>query len=137
MAKQDIDIGVEGNDGTGDSIRESFTKVNQNFNELYAIFGLGGQISFTNLNDTPNSTTGEGGKVVLVKQDGTGLDFYELVSNAGNADPNDPANTIAFTVEGGKLKLRVINVNIETDPAPTLPNPLKMGAIIAYSETTH
>jgi hypothetical protein len=31
MAKQEIDIGVEGNDGTGDSIRESFRKVNENF----------------------------------------------------------------------------------------------------------
>ena len=31
MAKQIIDIGVQGNDGTGDSIRESFRKVNENF----------------------------------------------------------------------------------------------------------
>ena len=31
MEKQDINIGVEGNDGTGDSIRESFKKVNENF----------------------------------------------------------------------------------------------------------
>ena len=45
MAKQNIDIGVEGNDGTGDSIRESFRKVNENFVELYAVFGIGGQIS--------------------------------------------------------------------------------------------
>ena len=38
MAKQDVNIGVEGNDGTGDSIRESFRKVNENFQELYAVF---------------------------------------------------------------------------------------------------
>ena len=137
MAKQEIDIGVEGNDGTGDSIRESFKKVNDNFQELYAVFGLGGQISFTNLNDTPSSTAGEEGKVVLVKQDGTGLDFFELVSDAGNADPNDPLNTVAFNIDGDKLRLRVINVNIETDPSPTISNPLKMGAAIAYGETTH
>ena len=48
MAKQDINIGVEGNDGTGDSIRESFRKTNENFQELYAVFGAGGTISFTN-----------------------------------------------------------------------------------------
>ena len=36
MAKQDINIGVEGNDGTGDSIRESFRKTNENFNEHLA-----------------------------------------------------------------------------------------------------
>jgi hypothetical protein len=60
-----------------------------------------------------------------------------LVSNAGNADPNDPENTIAFDVDGSKLKLRVINVNIETDPAPVLSNPLKMSAALAYSDLTH
>jgi hypothetical protein len=40
MARQEINIGVEGNDGTGDSIRESFRKTNENFNELYAILVL-------------------------------------------------------------------------------------------------
>ena len=39
MARQVVDIGVEGNDGTGDSIRESFRKTNENFRELYAVFG--------------------------------------------------------------------------------------------------
>ena len=57
MSRQDIDIGIEGNDGTGDSIRESFRKTNENFQELYAIFGLGGQISITNLNDVPETIT--------------------------------------------------------------------------------
>ena len=31
MSKQIINVGVQGNDGTGDSIRESFRKVNENF----------------------------------------------------------------------------------------------------------
>ena len=47
MARQQVNIGVEGNDGTGDSpLRESFRKVNENFQELYAVFGQGGQIWF-------------------------------------------------------------------------------------------
>ena len=46
MAKQEVDIGTEGNDGTGDSIRESFRKVNENFQELYAVFGVDGNLSF-------------------------------------------------------------------------------------------
>jgi len=54
MAREEIDIGVEGNDGTGDSIRESFRKTNENFSELYAVFGEGGQIGFTSLGDTPD-----------------------------------------------------------------------------------
>ena len=37
MAKQIINIGTEGNDNTGDAIREAFSKVNENFTELYAV----------------------------------------------------------------------------------------------------
>ena len=55
MSKQIVDIGVQGNDGTGDSIRESFRKVNENFTELYAIFGVSGKILFTSLGDAPAS----------------------------------------------------------------------------------
>ena len=55
MARQEVNIGIEWNDGTGDSIRQSFKKVNENFTELYAVFGIGGQIKFTNLRDTPDA----------------------------------------------------------------------------------
>ena len=55
MAQQLIDIGVQGNDGTGDSIRDSFRKVNENFQEIYAVFGAGGTIPFTALSDAPSS----------------------------------------------------------------------------------
>ena len=57
MAQQIIDIGIQGNDGTGDSIRESFNKVNSNFNEIYAIFGAGGSISFGQLSDAPGTSS--------------------------------------------------------------------------------
>lgn len=132
MAKQEINIGVEGNDGTGDSIRESFRKVNENFTELYAIFGLGGQISFTNLNDTPNELLGNEGKVVLVRPDGTGLDFYELVSGAGTNDPSNNLNTITFRIENNKLIVEGINTKLSTDPAPSVFNPLNVAAPAAY-----
>lgn len=36
MAQQTINIGSSANDGTGDPIRTAFTKVNDNFTELYA-----------------------------------------------------------------------------------------------------
>jgi hypothetical protein len=133
MAKQEINIGVEGNDGTGDSIRESFRKVNDNFTELYAIFGLGGQISFTNLNDTPNELLGNEGKVVLVRPDGTGLDFYELVSGAGTNDPTNNLNTITFRIENNKLIVESINTKLSTDPAPAVFNPLNIAAPAAYN----
>jgi len=55
MSQQIVNVGVQGNDGTGDSIRDSFTKVNNNFTELYAVFGEGGQITFNNLADAPGT----------------------------------------------------------------------------------
>ena len=39
MSKQIINIGASANDGTGDPLRNSFDKVNDNFNELYLALG--------------------------------------------------------------------------------------------------
>ena len=57
MSQQLVNVGVQGNDGTGDSIRDSFTKINNNFTELYAVFGAGGQIKFSNLADAPGTAS--------------------------------------------------------------------------------
>lgn len=37
MAQQTINVGTTANDGTGDSLRDSFVKVNDNFTEVYAL----------------------------------------------------------------------------------------------------
>ena len=71
MARQEVNIGVEGNDGTGDSIRESFRKSNENFSELYAVFGQGGTINFTALSDTPDELTSN--TIPLVNDAGTAI----------------------------------------------------------------
>jgi hypothetical protein len=47
MAKQTINIGTSANDGTGDTLRGGFTKVNNNFTELY-----GKTIGFSSNNGT-------------------------------------------------------------------------------------
>lgn len=41
MAKQVISLGSAPNDGTGDPLRTSFDKTNDNFNEIYTKFGDG------------------------------------------------------------------------------------------------
>ena len=137
MARQVVDIGVEGNDGTGDSIRESFRKVNENFREIYAVFGQGAQIGFTSLNDTPDDYVNQGGKVTLVKPDESGLAFYELVSDAGTNDPTDPENSVTFTVEGQKLKISAVNTRLNQDSSPVLGGPLNATKAIAYDGDTH
>lgn len=149
MAKQEIDIGIEGNDGTGDSIRESFKKVNQNFTELYAVFGLGGTIAFKSLDDTPDTYLGNEGAIPAVKSDATAMGFYKFISDsgvnstsksAGNEDNNsvyvefddvDPATPN----ESGTLKITIVDPHINRDPDPEITAPLSMSAIGAYSNT--
>jgi hypothetical protein len=122
MAKQQIDIGIEGNDGTGDSIRESFRKVNENFQELYAVFGIGGQISFTDLNDTPNTYEGNENKLPLVKSDGSGINLLELASD-NSLDGTPDTIGFDFTVDG-KLIIKQLVSKVSNDPEPILGGPL-------------
>jgi len=122
MAKQEIDIGVEGNDGTGDSIRESFRKVNENFNEIYAVFGEGGQISFTTLGDTPDNlipTT-----VPLVNDGATAFDLAEFASDSA-LNPSDVDSVlISVTPSRDKIILRTNFRQVSQDLTPTLGGPL-------------
>jgi len=45
MAKQAIGIGSSANDGTGDPLRTAMDKTNDNFNEVYALFGNGSTLA--------------------------------------------------------------------------------------------
>ncbi len=79
MARNIINIGANGNDGTGDSIRESFRKSNNNFAELYAVFGAGGQIKFTDLSDTPASyNLTDANKIVSLNDSGTAITIKSI-----------------------------------------------------------
>jgi len=39
MSKQTINVGTASDDGTGDSLRAAFVKVNENFTEVYNEIG--------------------------------------------------------------------------------------------------
>ena len=149
MARQEVDIGVEGNDGTGDSIRESFRKVNQNFTELYAIFGLGGTISFKSLDDTPDTYLGNEGSVPLVNSEATKISFYKFVSDSGTnntvvTEPSETTNSVYFEYEdpdpafpntSGTLKVTIVDPHLNRDPDPATTAPMSAGAAIAYNNT--
>lgn len=51
MARKVIEVGIEGNDGTGDQIRDAFIKTNSNFEEIYSVFASGAQ--FVSSQDSP------------------------------------------------------------------------------------
>lgn len=113
MARQIIDIGVQGNDGTGDSIRESFRKVNDNFSQLFSIFGLGDVIAFTDLDDTPDSYSSN--QIIVANETGDALIAKDIVGGAGIlVDHTDPFQ-ITIVSTGGK---------VEADDNPRLGNHL-------------
>ena len=112
MAKQNINIGVEGNDGTGDSIRESFRKANENFTELYAVFGVGGSISFRSLSDVPDVLSANS-----IPQANAAGDAIEMKALQGGTGITVSQNAAAITItNSGSI--------ISTDGIPSLGGPL-------------
>jgi hypothetical protein len=90
--KQQIKIGVQGNDGTGDSIRDAFRKVNENFDEVYGFFGKG-TISFSKLDDGTEYT---GNQLIMAAQDGSKLSARTLIAGTNIAILSNPTSvTIA------------------------------------------
>ena len=118
MAKQSIDIGVEGNDGTGDSIRESFRKTNENFTELYAVFGLGGTLTFASLSDTPSTFTA--GKILGSNATGTAIQELEFASNSALDSAADDTINFDTTSQPGKIVVSVASTDVALDLTPTL-----------------
>ena len=112
MAKQVINIGVEGNDGTGDSIRNSFRKANENFTELYAVFGQGGSISFRALSDVPDTLTAN--TVPQVNAAGDALEMKALQGGTG----------ITVTQSSSAITITNSGSVVSTDGIPSLGGPL-------------
>lgn len=60
MSQQTINIGTKPGDGSGDPLRVSFNKINENFNELYAdvdIFSTGSNIDYGTLDSITDPVT--------------------------------------------------------------------------------
>ena len=116
MARKIIDIGVIGNDGTGDSIRDSFRKVNDNFRELYSSLGLGERLTLIGLSDSPDSYVGVNNTItgatplLTVDNSETGIMFKNLVAGTGisinwgrssdNSDQNIVINSVFSDLSG-------------------------------------
>jgi len=126
MAYQNINIGVEGNDGTGDSIRDAFRKANENFTELYAVFGAGGQIAFTSLSDTPDVLGIR--NIPISNTTGTAFEMREITGGLGISVSYATAGDITITNTGSELV---------SDLSPTLGGPLNAnGLAIANAAIT-
>jgi len=110
MTRKIIDTGIVGNDGTGDSIRDSFRKVNDNFRELYGALGLGTRLSFLSLDETPDSFSGFENSVLGVNNTGSAVEFKNLIAGTNIAINIDTPNEITINN----------TYTISSDPAPRL-----------------
>ena len=78
MAKQNIRIGDQANDGTGDPLRTAFQKINENFTELYGDDSTAD--TFTSPQITTPTITG------LTTIDSINIKNNTITTNASNAD---------------------------------------------------
>ena len=107
MAKKQIFIGNQSNDGTGDSIRDAFDKVNQNFSELYSINNAGSGLFFTNLDDAPSSLITD---ALLVSSAANTVTQKVLIASTG----------ISIVSTSSGITISNTNSSLFTDPAPKL-----------------
>jgi hypothetical protein len=82
MARLTIDTGTLGNTATGDSLRGAFTKVNTNFEELYAELGSSGILSDLSFAGNTISTDGTNQNLIL-DPNGTGKVIIEGTVDLG------------------------------------------------------
>jgi len=112
IIKQVINVGSQSNDGTGDSIRDAFTKVNTNFDILYAVAGIGNGLLFTALQDGPSALNPQ--NVIVTDPTGLTITQMSLVGLDGiqiglNYNTNPATLTIASTL-----------TSLASDPLPTI-----------------
>lgn len=68
MAQQIINIGITANDGTGDPLRTCFSKINENFTEIYNRDAVGSNLDLSGNTISASDTNGD----VILQPSGTG-----------------------------------------------------------------
>ena len=107
---QTINLGAQSNDGTGDAIRDAFSKVNQNFSTIAGVLGVGSGLYFTKLIDTPHILSPN--RVMTTDASGLTLTQVSLVGLGG----------IKVTLDQTAKTLTVNSTitNLVKDPQPIL-----------------
>ena len=102
MAQQTVGIGSSANDGTGDPLRTAFTKINENFTELYATTGMDTDKGIDiNANTITSTSTNED---IIIDPNGTGK--IELAADVEiDNGLNINASTITSLTTNGDITL--------------------------------
>jgi hypothetical protein len=139
MARREVDIGIVGNDGTGDSIREAFRKVNENFREMYAIFGQGDTVSILQLGDIDILQRDVNGNPITPQQPADNLTGYDnhlfMVNTAGNKLTlrelvGGDGIEIDASSDFSKVTINSSGTSLNDDFTPTLSGPLNANQFV-------
>ena len=108
MAKQAIGIGTSANDGTGDPLRTAMDKTNDNFNEVYALFGDGSTLAISG-----DATVSAGALTIAndavenamiadnaVKYDQLGVEFTDIQALSSTTVDWSAATVFTKTISG-------------------------------------
>ena len=108
MAKQAIGIGTSANDGTGDPLRTAMDKTNDNFNEVYALFGDGSTLAISG-----DATVSAGALTIAndavenamiadnaVRYDQLGVEFTDIQALTGTTVDWTQATVFTKTISG-------------------------------------
>tara|TARA_B100000214_G_scaffold186419_1_gene134396 strand:+ start:78 stop:1160 length:1083 start_codon:yes stop_codon:yes gene_type:complete len=146
MAQQTVGIGSSANDGTGDPLRTAFTKINENFTELYATTGMdtdkgidinANTITSTRTNDDiiidPNGT----GKIELAADveidNGLNINAATITSLTTNGDitltPNGTGGVVIDSIKVTENEIAATNTNDDLVLSAAGTGNVVMGAI--------
>jgi hypothetical protein len=110
MAQQLVTVGNIAGDGTGDQLRNAFTKINQNFTELYS-----GNVQVTAANVLVYSVAGRTGNIVLTVNDvaQAAAKSYVNTSIASNvAILNSSINSLGANITAANAEVASYSANI-------------------------
>ena len=114
MAIQKINLGSAGNDGTGDAIRTAFSKVNDNFSELYGrTTGLTDIVSDTtpqlggSLDVNSKSIVSTSNGNILISPDGSGHVLLDTIKIIDSSITSNTANTDLVLTGNGSGKVSI------------------------------
>ena len=109
MARTNIDVGSNANDGTGDDLRSAFISVNANFTELYAASPVSSQITIEGNQITTASSNAD----LVIGASGTGaIVFPAITINDNNITGTRSNENLVISASGtGNIILGALKIN--------------------------
>jgi len=151
MARQTINTGATANDGTGDSLRNAGTKINQNFQELYQFLGESDQVTPYLFLDSDgihfNGSSVNSFKTIVTVTDPTQANFINFPDSSGNVVLDGSTQTLSKkTLDSAELKTPAIKDDDESHNYEIVPGSLtanrqlrlpNLGDSDTFAMTTH